>query len=555
MNQRRRGTPCSILVLAFLLFWSSGCAPARSAERAHRPSSDFQVARDERWDFVQLDLDIELCPGHSNLFGQGTAKLRLVRGQSFGPTLTLSDVSRFTNCTADIGEAGRVEMKPHRAEVKFPTSLHAGQEVDVTFEFSSGGASCPVVVTAGCAYARCHGSWYPEPLVGSAAAPGTTRLNVPEGWRTLANGKLTESRTEGGRRVDTWKTDVPTARSFAAGPYSVQQFSANGRNVATYLLGEDEAKPRTYGEGLLRVFEALEARFGPYPYEICAIVEIPDDVAAWKGAADNGLILAGSSVIRADGFNTALVAHEVAHQWWGNYVDSRNPAALMVDEALAQYGIVLAIEALEGEQAATDFLRFSRDDYLPCECARAYFNRIRGQEYDKPLMRLTGERYEYWLANAKGHWVYHMLRQRVGDELFFGTLHELISRHGGGEMSLADLRAAFVAAAPPEAELETFFRQWLDRPGAPVLDVTWTAEDGADGPAARVTIRQRGEPYELRLEIAVDADEASRTHTVQLSDEEETFLLAAPGRVVGVRIDPRHRLLIWDSAYEQEPGQ
>jgi len=555
MNQRRRGTPCSILLLALLLFWSSGCAPARSAKRAHRPSVDFQVARDERWDLVQLDLDIELCPGHSNLFGRGTAKLRLVRGQSFGPTLTLSEVSRFTKCAADVGEAGRVEMKPHRAEVRFPTSLRAGHEVDVTFEFSSGGASCPVVVTPGCAYARCHGSWYPEPLVGSAAAPGTTRLNVPEGWRTLANGKLTESRTEGGRRIDTWTTDSPTARSFAAGPYSVQQYSTNGRTVGIYLLGEDSAKAKTYGEGLLRVLEALEARLGLYPYDTCSIAEIPDDLAAWKGASDNGLILAASNVVRSDGFNVALVAHEVAHQWWGNYVGSRNPSALMVDEALAQYGIVLAIEALEGEQAATDFLRFSRNGYLPCECARAYFNRIRGQEHDKPLMQLTGERYDYWLANAKGHWVYHMLRQRVGDELFFGTLRNLITRHGGDEMSLADLRAAFVAVAPPEAELETFFRQWLDRPGAPVLDMTWTAEDGADGPAARVTIRQRGEPYELRLEVAVDADGASKTHSIQLSAKKETFLLAAPGRATGVRIDPRHQLLIGDAVYERDPGQ
>jgi hypothetical protein len=227
----------------------------------------------------------------------------------------------------------------------------------------------------------------------------------------------------------------------------------------------------------------------------------------------------------------------------------------MVDEALAQYGIVLAIEALEGEQAATDFLRFSRNGYLPCECARAYFNRIRGQEHDKPLMQLTGEKYDYWLANAKGHWVYHMLRQRVGDKLFSRTLRELISHHGGDAMSLADLRAAFVAAAPPEAELETFFHQWLDRPGAPVLDMTWKAEDGADGPAARVVIRQKGEPYELRLEVVVDADDASMTHKIQLSDEEESFLLSAPGTATGVRIDPRHQLLIGDAVYERDPGQ
>ncbi|MEW6199823.1 MAG: M1 family aminopeptidase [Planctomycetota bacterium] len=530
-----------LLFLVGLLIWDATPAIAHGDE--------------EQWDVVRLDLDVELCPRHSNLFGQGTAKLRLVRGSSHGPTLVVRDVSRFTKCTADNGAAGEVRMTPQRAEVRFPRSLHAGEEVEVSFEFRSGGDSCPVVVTPQCAYARCHGDWYPHPLGGSVVAPGTTRLNVPEDWRTLANGTLADSHVEESRRIDTWKSEAPTARSFVAGPYSVRRFSGKGGTVVTYFLGEDSGKATTYGEGLQQVLSVLETRFGPYPYEACTLVEIPNDVAAWKGAAENGLIFVGSSELRSEGFNTALIAHEVAHQWWGNYVGSRNPAALMVDEALAQYGIVLVIEALEGEQAATEFLRFSREGYLPCECARAYFNRIRGQEHDKPLMELTGEGRDYWLAKAKGHWVYHMLRQRVGDELFFQTLRELIARHGGGEMSLADLRAAFVTAAPPEAALATFFRQWFDRPSAPVLDVTWTAEAGTSGPAARVTIQQKGEPYELRLEVAVDSGGASRMHVVSLSAQEQTFVLPAPGGATGVRIDPNHRLLIWNADYEGAPGR
>ncbi len=539
-----RPTPVSlrsILPLALLMALGNGCVSAQAAE--------------EQWDLARLDLEVELCPYHNNLFGHGTAKLRLVRGPSHGPTLVLSDVSRFTKCTADIGDASEVRVTAQRAEVRFPQLFHTGEEVDVSFEFKSGGDSCPVVVTPKSAYARCHGDWYPHPLEGSVVAPGTTRLNVPEGWRTLANGTLADSQVAEGRRIDTWKSEVPTARSFVAGPYSVRRFSGKGSTVVTYFLGEDAAEATTYGEGMRQVLSVLEARIGSYPYEACTLVEIPDNVAAWKGAAENGLVFVGSSELHSEGFNTALIAHEVAHQWWGNFVGSRNPAAQMVDEALAQYGIVLVIEALEGEQAATEFLRFSRDGYLPCECARAYFDRIRGQEHDKPLMELTGEGRDYWLANAKGHWVYHMLRQRVGDALFFRTLRNLIARHGGGEMSLADLRAAFVTAAPPEAELKKFFDQWLDRPGAPILTVTWTAEDGTDGPAARVTIQQQGEPYDLRLEVAVDSGAASRMHLVALSEQEQTFLLPAAAAATDVRIDPHHRLLIWNADYEGAPGR
>ena len=221
MQQHRHPKPFSLLPIALLFLWVSGCTLYLRAEHLQTASVASGTKGDERWAVVRMDLDIELCPCHSKLFGKGAARLRLVSGSSFGPTLKLNNVSRFTKCAAEVGKPVRVEMTPHQAKVRFPQPLHAGEEVDVTYEFSSGGASSPIVLTPACAYTGCHGNWYPEPLVGSAVAPGTTRLDVPEDWRTVANGQLTESRTEDGRRIDTWKTEVPTARSFAAGPYSV----------------------------------------------------------------------------------------------------------------------------------------------------------------------------------------------------------------------------------------------------------------------------------------------------------------------------------------------
>jgi aminopeptidase N len=550
---RRYSRPRLALLMAPLFLCGGECVPAQSVACWHRPSVDTETASNQQWDMIRLDLDVELCPYHGRLHGKGTGTLRLIHGPSFGPTLALDHVSGFTQFSAHVGDRGTVEVAPHWAQARFPEPLQPGDEVEVTFEFQGGGNSCPLVVGSGSAYARCHESWYPKPLVGSAVAPGTTRINVPSGWQTLSNGQLVESHVAGDRRIDTWHTEVPAARSFAAGPYSVRRFTIDGRSVAVFLLHDDGAKAETYGQGAARVLQALEARFGPYPYDTCSIVEIAEDAAAWKAASENGLILVASSVLRPDGFNLAVVAHELAHNWWGNYVGSRNPAALMVDEALAQYGIVLAIEALEGEQAATEFLRFSRDGYLPCECARAYFNRIRGQEHDKPLMRLTGEGYDYWLANAKGHWVHHMLRRRLGDELFFGTLRNLIKEYGGREMSLADLREAFLEAAPPEAALDDFFQQWLDRPGAPVLDVEWSPAYEEDRPVARVTIRQRGRPYDLELEVAVDSGDKTELHSIKVSSNEETFLLTSPDTPTGVRIDPNHRLLLWAPEYGPEP--
>lgn len=222
----------------------------------------------------------------------------------------------------------------------------------------------------------------------------------------------------------------------------------------------------------------------------------------------------------------------------------------MVSEGLAQYGAVLTIESLDGEKAATEFLRFSGGSAPSLHCARGFFW-LQRRGRDRPLTAATGgpESVGHTLANSKGVWVYHMLRRRVGDELFFGTLQALVDRYGGGSMSLRDLRRAFAEAAPPEARLETFFAQWLDRTGAPRLDLEWSDVWQEENHLARVVVTQRAKPYDLDLDIAVDTENGTELHTVRLSQAEQTYMLSVPGKPTRVRLDPEHRLLIWKPEY------
>jgi aminopeptidase N len=175
---------------------------------------------------------------------------------------------------------------------------------------------------------------------------------------------------------------------------------------------------------------------------------------------------------------------------------------------------------------------------------------------DLPLSQLGGGGWQHNLSDAKGHWVLHMLRRRVGDELFFRTLRELIQDFANRQMSLADVRGAFVRAAPPAAQLERFFEQWLDRPGAPILDVEWRDVSVPGRPQAQVTIRQvqKDDPYDLQLEVAVDAAGGVQKHTVEVTTDRTQVTLAAAGTPTGVRLDPDHRLLIWTPEYGERPA-
>ncbi len=524
------------------------------------------------WMFTRLDLDVTIHPDKGRINVEGKAALRLNIESSMGPSIGMNankEVMRFVRVDAP-SDAMVAINQPHPfgpqirlAHIRFADPLSRGAEVEIEFTCESRGRSSQFLINEQGALAGWTEGWHPVPLfipnVDShsrwMSAPGITRLRLPRkwrSWRTVSNGEFAgRSETTDGV-TETWRATIPMARSFAAGPYKVARYPLGDREISVYHLSPGASAGQAQAKAVAEAIAALEARFGAYPYPFHAIVEVPRLPVHFLLSAEWGLIFAKSRVFAYTDSNLPAFAHEAAHGWWAILVNTRGPGSNMCDEALAQYSSVMAIEAVRGEKAATEFLRFSGEDYVPIQCARGYFEMWRGGR-DKPLSQLQGDEWEQNLARAKGHWVYHMLRRRLGDDMFFATLRGLIRDFSGKKaLSLDDLRSAFVAAAPPEAKLERFFAQWLDRPGAPILDVEWTP---AGRRKAEVVVRQvqEGEPYHLRLDVAVDSKKEPRLHTIDIQDGETRVTLKGNGKPTGVRLDPNHRLLIWTPEYGPRP--
>jgi aminopeptidase N len=522
-----------------------------------------------------MDLDVRIEKDDPSMIVAGTMRARLDVESSDGPTFAINlsnPAMRWMSLEGPKGARTELNRKLpdskalRLADVHLARHAQRGDEIDLRFSLELAGRSTQLVARPDITLASWVEGWYPSAFTGSdhedmytakmGVAPGTTTLDMPGDWIAISDGALVERERRDGRTIEVWDlTDRPVARGLAAASYTAAEREVGGRTIRIYLLGEHVMSVDRLAELLAASLTAQEARLGPFPFAGYGVAEVPDDIDDWGAARQQTFILAPSSNFDWEHGNLPLWAHEMCHGWWGNTVGTTGPGGKIVGESLAQYGAVISVEALEGTEAMNEFLDFSRSGYNDMQCARGYF-RIIDRGHDYPLATMgdsdASASLTHILADSKGMWMYHMLRYRVGDERFFATLRGLIDRYAGNDMSLDDLRAAFVAAAP-EQRLEQFFAMWLDRTGAPQFDLAWTAPDGG---RAAIILTQTGEGDPFQIDVTAEivfTDGSTIRREIAVRDRETRITVDAPEAISGVTLDPDHRLLVWRPSYNAAP--
>jgi len=520
------------------------------------------------WVLESTDIEVYIDERNERLEVTTRSRLKLSGNEwSLGPTLAINagfEVMRFVDVRAD--GASSVEFDSDReneatklAHVRFEQPLHRGDIVIVEATIESDKIAPQFVVSDELAFISWVHGWYPWPLPSNGhgmyqqvATPGKTTVYAPAGWQVVSNGSRSERRADDEGVVEVWETDTPVNRSFGAGPYKTALYEADGHQITTYLLHDDGDRGREEAEMLARAIRVMENYFGPHPLPYHAIGEVPAWVPGFYADSEQGYIMAKSSAFGLERANIALFGHEAAHGWWATLVGTEGPGAIFLSESLAQYSAVIAIEAIYGEAAATEFLRFGVGGFSPNHDASAYFRFVR-QGSDKAIIKITeGGGINHYLADSKGPWIYHMLRRRVGDDVFFASLREIIDTHAGEALSLEEMESVFINNADEDAAIERFFEQWLTQSGAPVLDVDWRNSGGE----VEVTVKQvqGGATFDLWLDVALDMrDGTTVAKRIDVSGRKTRVTFDVGAEVELVRLDPAHRLLIWTPEYGPRP--
>jgi aminopeptidase N len=306
--------------------------------------------------------------------------------------------------------------------------------------------------------------------------------------------------------------------------------AADGVPISAWVFPEDAplAERKLLRSGL--VLERFSDLIAPFPFEKLAHVQ---SSTAWGATEYASAVFYSEKHFRGEDASDGVVAHELAHQWWGDSVSPADWDDLWLSEAFATYFHGLFEEGLGGAPALR--VHMARAALAVKEANAKKPGAVVDPAIVEPAAKLSAFTYQ------KGAWVLHMLRRKLGDEPFFRGLRRFYQAHAGGSATTEDLRHALEAASG--RDLLPFFRQWLHRPGLPELHVAWRWDESAGEAVVEAAQVQAGEPYELDLDLAFRVGEAVERRNITLRRVKEALRVGLPGPPSALELDPDGWLL------------
>jgi aminopeptidase N len=371
------------------------------------------------------------------------------------------------------------------------------------------------------------------------------KVTVNDGLSVVSNGSLVDVQRHVRDSLITyhWLQDKPHVNyliSFAAGDFHVVSDSY-GDVPVNYHVYPDNYMNAEYCFGKTPEMMSLFSTLFGYPYPWCKYDQVLIRNYPARGMEHTSATTLTDAIMHdgrmhLDKNCDNLVAHELAHQWFGNLVTCENWPHIWLNEGFATYAEILFTQADQGDDAA---------DYALYLQKNAYF-RFEGDEFKQPIV------YTYYthpremfshVTYQKASLVLHMLRDMIGDATFFESLKRYLSQFAFQSVSTIDFIA--IVEWVCSRELNWFFDQWLYKGGYPVLAVAHEYDETER--SVVLDIVQKQEPldqvYKLPLMVELVTADAHTRHLLNIDSRKQTIRLPAPANPLAVRIDPDHALL------------
>jgi aminopeptidase N len=373
--------------------------------------------------------------------------------------------------------------------------------------------------------------WFPSIDHPSDKATVDFAVTAPEKYDVVANGIMAKSRLlADGRKRTRWNETkaIPTyCMTIGIAEFSVTRGEyKTGVPLAWYVYPEDSRAAALKFGRTAQILDYFVNLIGPYPYEKLAQVEsiIP------MGAMENSsAIFYSESSFLGEPVSEEPVAHEIAHQWFGDSVTEADWDHLWLSEGFATYFEALYYEHLKGPESLKQIMdRYAKRirDYPP-----ATWKPIVDPQEKNPAKKLNPINYE------KGAWVLHMLRRLLGEEVFFRGIRRYYELYTGGNTVSKDFETVMESVSG--TDLDGFFRQWLYQPGWPEYRVSWQWIESAGELEISISQLQTTGLYDLPIEFVVSGENLQEVYQRRVSAAASLFRIPFRTRPSAVELDPK----------------
>lgn len=422
---------------------------------------------------------------------------------------------------------GQALQRERSLLIKFEGKIHNEVEGEGREYARSFGTSAGIISEEG---AVLSGSSWWLPSFDSTLVTFDLEVNLPTDWDVVSQGKRSLHEIAGPegeqRRRVRWECEHPMEEVYLIAARFHEYSSASGAVTAyAFLREEDPGLAGKYLEVTAQYIDMYRQLIGPYPFAKFALVE-----NFWEtGYGMPSFTLLGPAVIRLPFILHSSYPHEILHNWWGNGVyvdyDSGNWC-----EGLTAYLADHLIK--EGRGLGHEYRRDALNSY------RSYV----GAERDFPLNEFRSRHSSATQAVGYGKslMLWHMLRRKLGDDAFRSGLQSFYRQFRFRRASFSDLRDSFAQAS--DQNLDSFFAQWVDRTGAPNLQME--VEPGVESIHIDLLQDQRDPAYVLDVPLAITRegrDEAEWMHVSMQSSKQSVELSNVP-TILRVDVDPEFDL-------------
>lgn len=357
-------------------------------------------------------------------------------------------------------------------------------------------------------------------------------VTAPDHYTVVANGVKTEETQLAGQLKRTRyseKAPLPTKIiAIGVADFAVDHTAdVQGIPVYSYVYPENKEKGfRAYAPAA-KILEYFIGKIGPYAYGKLANIQ---STTIYGGMENAGAIFYAEESVSSP-YVEELLAHEVAHQWFGDAITETGWQHVWLSEGFATYMTLLYMESKYG----TDTLKAElADDRLKVIAlnARRHTPIVDTAVHSNYKQLLNANSYQ------KGSWVLHMLRRQVGDSIFMRGIRDYFAAFKGRNANTEDFRHAMEKAGAPD--LTAFFQQWLYTAGMPVLKVDLSPVN--DDKTVTVTIRQMQKPlFSFPLEYVLTSDATLKR--INIDSEITTIKVPLTGADDNIHLDPHVNLL------------